>query len=265
MVIAILAVVLVLPACKKERANIDTRPAVAPPSPQKQIRLSKIKHTNNAQYWEHSFIYNSLGYLVAHNIVWESNGQYTSATQRIYEYDGNTRLIKEIIHRDNEPECINKYTYSGDTLKRMDYIEGGELQSYTLYESYNGKITRKTNWRVDGSLGSDNSFVYDMYGNLAEIESYAHQGYYKYRVDNIQYDDKPNCYRTIKGPVDMSYMNPFDPQVWSSSNVTSFESEQDSFGERTFVNLLSYHKHGYLSKLTRYGGREVFEYEYEEY
>lgn len=260
-----LAVVISLSACKKERANVDTRPAAVPLPPQKEIRLSEIKHTNNQQCWKHSFTYNSKGRLSVHNTIWESHGRQVSATEVVYEYDGNNRLVEEITRQDGEQETTCLYTYSGDTLKRMDYMEAGELQSYTLYESYNGKITRETSWHVDSSFAYSNSFVYDMHGNLAETGSYSYQGYYNYRVDNIQHDNKPNCYRTIKGPVNMSFLNGFDPQVWSANNVTSFESEQNNFGERTFVHLLEYNEHNYLSKLTRYDGREVFEYEYEEY
>lgn len=63
----------------------------------------------------------------------------------------------------------------------------------------------------------------------------------------------------------MSYINGFDPQMLSANNVISFEGEQDSFGERTVVHLLEYNEHSYLSKLSCYDGREVFEYEYEAY
>lgn len=259
---AILAVTIILSACKKERANIDTRPL---PEPPKKYRLSKIKQTDNAQYWEHSFVYNNKGYLAAYSRVWKSYGRHMSTENLVFEYDGRNRLIRETTRQDGEPELTGIYSYNGDTLKRKDYMEGNEMQSYVLYRSYNGKITGKTWYGMDGSTVSGESLLYDMHGNLAEFESWSLQGYRNYRVDNILHDDKPNCYRTIKGPEDMSYLNGFDPQALSANNVISFESEQDSFGERTLVHLLEYNEHNYLSKLSRYGGYEVFEYEYEEY
>lgn len=177
----ILAVAIILSACKKERANIDTRPL---PELPKKYRLAKIKQTNNAQYWEHSFIYNDKGYLAAYSRVWKSYGRHMSTENLVFEYDGNNRLIRETTSQEGEPELTGIYSYSGDTLKRKDYMEGSEMQYYALYKSYNGKITEKTWYRTDGSPASGLSLQYDMHGNLAELESWSQQGYSHRRVDN---------------------------------------------------------------------------------
>lgn len=268
--IALLAIVIATAACKKEKANVDTRPA---PKPITNIRLTKITETSAKSTLEHNFIYNNAGYLAEYTIYIKKNDYdsqpWEQRTRIVIERDKQNRAIKEERSYPLAGLTTGTYLYGNkNQLSKIEYRMESTLHSYVAYNWQQEQLVRSGLHYEDDNFIYQNHISYDANGNVRKIEYERPMGSNlsgkttTYR--NIKYDDKPNYVRTIKGLQNFENILGINPQTLSNNNMISYESS-DSQNATTNTVSLTYNDYDYVEKMTWPNSDYVREFFYEEY
>lgn len=280
LIMALLAIVITTSACRKERANVDTR------MPPKQVRLSKIVWDNRYYTWEYSYVYDNAGYLREIITTRQHNNdhgnEYETITRIAYERDAANYITKETQY-DGENTITGTYVYSNNPglPERIDYKANGQpyyTQKFTW--DRNNLIVRES-ISIDGETISRDEMLYDDNGNIQELVYQPYNNFPApfFRYHNIRHDNKPNYTHTIKGAILANLPGIPDIQGLSANNVTVAEEMQPDINYPgnnipdwnlnynyvgTSTYNLTYNGYNYVSKAVKNNGQQTTEYFYEE-
>jgi hypothetical protein len=262
LIMALLAIVITTSACRKERANIDTR------MPPKQVRLSKIVWDNKYHTWQYDYLYNKAGYLseiITTQIPNGATDDYNTVTRIVYERNAANRITQQTLYDEYTETGTYFYTGGNKLPDSISYSIDGQLL-YTEYFTWrNDKLIVRQSSNPEASMTSQQEMLYDDNGNLQEIKyrTYNRQHAF-FRYHNIRHDNMPNYTQTIKGCIPAMLHGIPDPQRLSANNATVVEEESPPNYTNTSTYNLTYNKHNYVSKAVKNNGQETTEYYYEE-
>lgn len=266
-------------ACKKERANIDTRPEVKVP----QYRLSSSVYKNYSILNETNYRYDAAGYLVETTHYYGDSQSYKNQPNFKVEYIRNDRhqIIRELQYGTEQGVMVvdsNVYAYSNGSLPtRVDYYSYSGYHSYDSLIWYNDRLISRNSYN-DSEMTGRQEMQYDAKGNIQELEYYTKNIYTGMtswlRYYNFRYDDMPDVKNTIKGyPVYIYSDEWLFQQKISFNNITEVDVEQYDIPSSTTVvpyksTLVFHHsfdEKGNVVKSARHNGNVTMEYYYEEY
>ncbi len=262
LIMALLAIVITTSACRKERANIDTR--VIPPA----VRLKEIIETTQGGQRQYLFRYNDAGYLQAYYVNRKGTGEtgWVTDIRILYTLDKANRVASEQWTSGMTGTYDGTYIYdSKNQLQRVDYSYNGANSHYVEYARLNGRITWATIRTTNDDQVQVDHLAYNAAGNVTEhiMEHSVSTEEPVAMAHNTEYDDKPNYVNTIKGLTNFVYVFGIDAQTLSANNL--LRNEYDPRGLRSAnVYELTYNKYNYVAKEVLNGGERVREFTYEE-
>ncbi len=268
---SVLALVISIAACKKEKQNVINNPTPNTPVPDTTIRLVRMywektfyikldttKRDVIAYSWE--FEYDTTGLLskvidrfelIEHNSTNGYNPEWKIDEMSVVR-DNSGKIIKEDhLHKDNKNQFVYKRDYYYNNNQELVKVTQSSIYGTmtTEYAWTNGKLTL-----IKEQNGTTRTITYDGNGNVADMRSAHLVNEGKDTVvyidkTGIQYDGNPNYVQSIKGLDCPICVFGYNPQTFSKNNVTGYFVPRGANDSLVFEPLsLEYNEYEYVSK-----------------